>query len=141
VAALALSALALGGCGESAEQKATAQVCKARTDISTQITKLEGLPISTSFLPEAEKGVEAIRSDLKQIKAAQPNLAPARREQVAVATQGFEKEMSALAAGLAAGVKAGVGPEQLAAAAPQVKAGLAQLASAYKQALAPISCS
>ncbi len=139
--ALAMGALALAGCGESAQQKATAQVCSARSDIAKQIKTLEGLPISVSFLDDAEKSIEAIGKDLRQIKDAQPNLAPARKEQVAAATDTFEKQMSSLAAALAAGIKAGVGPSQLAAAGPEVKAGLSQLAGAYKQALAPISCS
>ncbi len=139
-AALMLTTLTLAGCGESAQEKAMAQVCKARSNISQEITKLEGLPVSSSFLSEAKKSVEAIDKDLKEIRAAQPNLEPARREQVKAATASFEKQMSTLAAGLTSGILSGVGAAQLQAAGPQIKAGLSQLANAYKQAYGPISC-
>ncbi len=140
LAALILSALTLAACGESAEQKATAQVCKARSNISQQIKTLEGLTISSTFLSEAKKSVEAIGNDLKEIKAAQPNLQPARRAQVETATENFQKQMSGLAAGLTSGLLSGVGTAQLQQAGPEIKAGLTQLANAYKQALGPISC-
>lgn len=140
LAAIALSAVALAGCGESAEQKATAKVCKARSSISAEIKTLEGLTISSSFITEAKKAVESIGTSLKEIKEAQPDLAPARKEQIAKATETFQKQMSSLAAGLTSGLLSGVGAAQLKAAEPEVKAGLTQLADAYKQALEPISC-
>ncbi len=78
IIALLLGALVLAGCGESSQEKAKAQVCKAKSDISKQVKMLSELTISTNLLTQAKDGLEAIASDLTTIKDAQPNLAPAR---------------------------------------------------------------
>lgn len=132
--ALLLSAVAFAACGESAEEKAKAQVCDARADISKQITKLSSLTISTSAIDEAKTGVEAIGKDLTKIKDAQPDLQPARKEQVEAATQTFGKQLSSTVSGITSGLS-------LSNAEKQLKSALNQLADSYKQTLAPISCS
>jgi len=140
VAALGLSVTGLTACGESAEEKASKQVCSARNNISEEITKLQGLTISTNTLNEAKAGFETISNDLKKIKEAQPNLAPARKEQIETATKTFQSQLSTMAAGLASSLGSGSLSSALANAEPQLKAALTQLATDYKQALAPISC-
>ena len=138
---VAVAALALAGCGESSEEKANKQVCSARSNISEQITKLQALTISTNTLTEAKDGFEAITKDLTKIKEAQPDLSPARKEQISSATQTFEAQLGSLAGGLATSLTSGNLTSALANAEPKLKAALTQLASDYKQALAPISCS
>ena len=86
--------LLLAGCGESSEEKAKAQVCTAKSDISKQVKMLSELTISTSLLTQAKDGLEAIAADLTKIKDAQPNLAPARKEQISSATHTFEAQVS-----------------------------------------------
>ena len=129
-----LSAGAFAACGESAEDKAKAQVCDARADISKQISTLSTLPISTSVLTEAKASVETIGKDLNKIKDAQPDLAPGRKEQVEKATETFQKQLNSTLSGLTSGLS-------LSNAESQLKTALTQLGNSYKQTLAPISCS
>lgn len=139
--AVAAAAVGLAACGESAQEKATAQVCKARTGIATEIKKLEGLTLSTSVVTEAKGSVEAIHGDLEKIKSAQPDLAAPRKEQVEAATDKFTQTLTSLASqvgklALSSGSAAG-----LSAAESGLKSALSQLSASYKEALAPISCS
>ena len=138
--ALTLSALVLVACGESAQEKAKAQVCSARSDINAQITKLENLQISTNVLNEGKAGFEAITADLKKIKEAQPNLEPAVKEQVQAGTKTFQSEMLAVGAGLLTAAKAGNLEAEIKAVGPQVKAALTQLSTTFKQAYASLKC-
>jgi Tfp pilus assembly protein PilP len=132
--ALLFSILAIAGCGKSAQEKATAQVCEARADISKQITTLSGLTLSTSAVTQAKSGVEAIAGDLKKIKGAQAGLNPARKQQVETATNTFEAQLTAIVKDLTSSLS-------LTNAASQVQSAVTQLTTSYKQTLAPISCS
>jgi hypothetical protein len=134
IVATLLSAAALAACGESAEDKAKAQVCDARADISKQISTLTTLPISTSVLTEAKAGIETIGKDLKKIKDAQPDLQPGRKEQVEKATEAFGKQLNSTLSGVTSGLS-------LSNAGTQVKTALTQLGDSYTQTLAPINCS
>jgi len=134
IVALLLVALLLAGCGESSEEKAKAQVCTAKSDISKQVKMLSELTISTNLLTQAKDGLEAIASDLTTIKDAQPNLAPARKEQIQKATHTFEAQVSSIITGL-------VSNPSLSNAEKQLKASLTQYAKSFEQALAPINCS
>jgi Tfp pilus assembly protein PilP len=134
VAALALSALAITACGESSQEKASAQVCDARADISKEVNTLTGLTITTASVTQVKTGVEAIVGDLKKIKDAQPNLAPARKEQVQSANDTFETEVTKIVSGLASNLS-------LSNAEAQLKSAVSQLAASYKKTLAPINCS
>jgi uncharacterized protein YsxB (DUF464 family) len=134
IVALALSMLALAGCGESAEEKAQAQVCSARADISKQVNTLSGLTLSIESVTQVKTGVEAVAGDLKKIKDAQPNLAPARKEQVQSATNTFETQLTTIVSELSSNLS-------LSNAETKLKSAVSQLATSYKQALAPISCS
>jgi hypothetical protein len=140
VAALLLIAVALVACGESSQEKAKAQVCSARSEISAQISKLEGLSISSTFLTEAKSSVEAINKSVTKIKEAQPNLEPAVKEQVQAGTKTFQSEMLAVGAGLLTAAKAGNLEAEIKAVGPQVKAALTQLSATFKQAYASLKC-
>jgi hypothetical protein len=140
IAALLLSAVALAACGESAQEKAKAEVCGSRSEISKQITKLQGLTLSSNSLTEAKAGIEAITKELTKIKNAQSKLDPARKQQVQSASESFATQLSSIAGGLVSSLGAGNIESALKNAGPQVKAALNKLSGAYQQALAPISC-
>ena len=126
--AVIVAAVGLVACGESAQEKATAQVCKARTDISTQIKKLEGLTLSTSVVTEAKTSVEAIRGDLEKIKDAQPDLAAPRKEQVEAATDKFTQTLTSLASDVGKlALSSGGSGAGLSAAETGLKSALSQL--------------
>jgi hypothetical protein len=129
-----LSVLALASCGESSQEKAKAQVCEARSDISKQVKALSELTLSLNVLSEAKTGVEAIGKDLTKIKDAQPNLEPARKEQVQAATHTFEAQVSSILSELTS-------KPSLSKLETQLKSSLTQLAAAYEKALAPLNCS
>jgi len=141
IAVLLVGALTLAACGESSQDKAKAEVCAARTEISKQITKLEGLTLSANSLTEAKTTFEVIGKELTKIKNAQPKLSPERKQQVQSATETFGKEVSTLAGELASSLGSGNLEAVLKNAGPQVKAALEKLSASYKQSLAPISCS
>lgn len=133
-AAVMLSALALGACGESAQEKASAQVCGARNDISKQISALTGLGLSANLPSQVKTGVEAIANDITKIKDAQGNLEPSRRRQVQTATHSFEARLSSILTGLTSNLS-------LSNAEAQFKSALNELTSSYRQTLEPVNCS
>ena len=134
IAALLLGVLVLVGCGESSQEKAKAQVCAARSDISKQVQMLSELTLSTNILTQAKTGLEAIASDVTKIKDAQPNLEPARKQQIAAATTTFANQVASIITGL-------VSNPSISNAEKQLKSSLSQYAKSFQQALAPIDCS
>lgn len=138
--ALVVGAVALAGCGESKEEKAKAEVCAARKSINEQVTKLQGLTLSSSSVDEAKSGLEKIGDEVRKIKDAQGDLAPARKEQVEAATVKFSEELKNVATQFATSALSGGTTAALEAAKPKVKSALEALAGNYQQALGPISC-
>jgi len=134
--ALGLLTLALVACGESAEEKAKAQVCSARANISKEITKLSELPLSSNLPSEIKSGAEAIGKNLNKIKDEQDKLAPARKEQVQTASSTFANQVSSIVSGLLSTKSL-----SLTNAEAQLKSAASQLKSSYKAALEPINCS
>jgi hypothetical protein len=134
--------LGLAACGESSQEKASKQVCAASSEISKQVTTLEGLPINTSFPSAALTSLEAISKSLKEVKDAAPNLEPARKEEVEAGTRAFVTEIGTLTASLAVtAIKSGDTEAALKAAEPKIKAAESQLTADYKQAFAGLKCS
>jgi hypothetical protein len=136
-AAALLAVLALGlmlsGCGESAQAKANKQVCATRSDISKQIRTLAGLTLTSSSANAAKASFEAIGRDVSQIKDTQRKLDSSRRRVVEAATHDFVTRVGAIATALTAKLSP-------ATAAAQFKRALGQLAEAYNQTLASLSC-
>ena len=139
--AVLLSAVILVACGESSQDKAKADVCAARSEISEQITKLQGLTLSSNAVNEIKSSFEKIDEELTKIKDAQGDLEPARKERVEAATKKFEGQLKTIASEVTSGLSPSNLPAALTAAAPKVKSALKTLANDYRQALAPISCS
>ncbi|HEX4186351.1 MAG TPA: hypothetical protein VHY83_00515 [Solirubrobacteraceae bacterium] len=130
---VAVATLALSGCGESAQAKAAKQVCAVRSDISQQIRTLNGLSLSSSSANAAKASFEAIGRDVTRLKALTPKLDPSRMRAVEAATHEFVTRVGAIATALGSKLSA-------ANAAAQFKSALAQLAEAYNQTLASLSC-
>ena len=134
---LLFSATALVACGESAEEKAKAEVCDARNEINTQIAKLQGLTLSTNTANEAKVAVEAIGHSLTKIKNAASKLTPARREQVEAAGKKLESEANKIASDLSSNLTAA----NLEATLTKAKSALSTFGASVKQAVAPVGCS
>jgi uncharacterized coiled-coil DUF342 family protein len=134
---LLFSTTALVACGESAEEKAKAEVCAARSDINKQIAKLQGLTLSTNTPNEVKTSVEAIGSSLTKIKNAANKLTPARMEQVEAGAKQLESEASKIASDLSSSLTLA----NLEAAVPKLKSALSTFAANVKQSLAPVGCS
>jgi uncharacterized lipoprotein YehR (DUF1307 family) len=133
LSALAFALVALSGCGESAQAKANKQVCAVRSDISKQIRTLNGLTLSASSANTAKRSFEAIGGDVSQIKGLGAKLDSAHRRAVEAATHDFVTRVGAIATALTSKLSP-------ANAAAQFKAALGQLAEAYNQTLASLSC-
>ena len=95
---------------------------------------LSELTLSTNILTQAKTGLEAIASDVTKIKDAQPNLEPARKQQIAAATTTFANQVASIITGL-------VSNPSISNAEKQLKSSLSQYAKSFQQALAPIACS
>lgn len=134
VAAVLASVFVLSSCGESSQEKAKAQVCEARSDISKQVKMLSELTLSTNVLTEAKTGLEAIGKDITKIKDAQPDLEPARKQQVQSATSTFATQINSILTEL-------VSKPSLSKLETQLKSSLTQLLAGYEKALAPLNCS
>ncbi len=135
LALLLAATVALAACGQSAQDKAKAQVCNARADITKQVDTLKGLTLSTATLDQVKSSLTAIGNDLTQIKNANEGaLSSARKQQLETATATFESEVSGIASNL-------LTSQSLSSAETQLKSALTQLAGAYQQALAPVNCS
>jgi hypothetical protein len=133
--------LGLSACGESSSDKATKQVCAATSEISSQIKKLEALPISKSFPSEVSTSFEAIGKSVGEVKAAAPKLETARKEEVEAATRSFVLELGGLTASIVSAGKASSLEAGLNSAEPQIKASLSKLGADYKKAFEALKCS
>jgi Tfp pilus assembly protein PilP len=134
---LLFSATALVACGESAEEKAKAEVCDARNEINSQIAKLQSLTLSTNTANEAKASFEAIGNSLRKIKNAASKLAPSRREQVEAGLKKLEGEASKIASEVSSNLTVA----NLEAALTKFKSALSTFGASFKQALAPVGCS
>jgi hypothetical protein len=130
----------LAACGESKQEKAKAEVCGARSEISKQIAKLQALTLSSTALNEAKASVEVIGKELKKIKGAQSNLEPARKEPVEAAVKTFESEFTAVVTQVGTSLTSSNLKSGAEAAKPQLKAALTKLGNSFTQALGPINC-
>jgi hypothetical protein len=131
---LAVVALAACGGGKSKSEKAQDSVCKARDDISKQVDTLKGLTLSTATLGQIQTSLQAIDDDLKQIKDAQGDLKGERKSEVQQANQTFLNSIKNIASTLTTS-------GSLSQAKDQATAALRQLATAYQQTFAKVSCS
>jgi gas vesicle protein len=140
IAALLIGALGLAACGESSEEKAAKQVCSSVSEISTQLKKLETLPISSSFPAEAKTSVEAINKSIGKIKESAPKLSSARKEEINAANSAFQTEIATITSSVISATKSSNLEAALKTAGPQIKAALSKLSSDYKKAFEALKC-
>ena len=150
VIACACAALALIGCGSSSEgesspspastpasasaqERAAGQVCSAREDIQAQVQTLTSLSAGSATKGDVTSALNAIRTDLQKIKAAQPDLAPERKQQVQDATAAFEAQLKDIVGQTVAGLATGDAQAQADKAAASLK-------TAVEESLQPIDC-
>ena len=134
IVAMIVLALVVSACGgQSKSDKAKSQVCDARADISKQVDTLKGLTVSTATTSQIKSSVTAIANDLKTITNAQGDLSADRRSQVQQANKAFESQVKDIVSTLGS-------TTSLSSAKSQLTTALTQLADAYKQTFAKISC-
>ena len=143
-------ALGLTGCGSSSEEgspaaeaptqaptsaqdRAVSQVCSARADIQTQVQTLTSLTADTATAATVTSALTAIQADLQKMTAAQPDLAPERKQQVQDATTAFSTELKEIVRQAVAGLAKSDARTQATNAAESLK-------SAVKASLEPIDC-
>ncbi len=142
VAVILLGAIGLAGCGESAEEKATASVCSSTKAIQAQISKLSDLSISSKAPEEIKAAAAVMKEEAAKIKESTANLPAASKAPVEAAQDTLKTELAALAAALVSTLKASGSAEAvLKQSEPEVKAAVAGLATSYKQAYESLKCS
>jgi hypothetical protein len=145
----ACAALALAGCGSSdegssssqeteqapasAQDQAASQVCSARKDIQAQAETLTTLSEGSATKAGVTSALTAVKSDVQKIKAAQPDLAPERKQQVQDAVTTFESQLKTIVQDAVAGLLTSDAKTQATNAAASLK-------SAVKESLQPIQC-
>ena len=131
--AVALLAVVVG-CGESKSDKAMADVCAARADISKQVDQLKGMTITTASTSQITDSLQAIGNNLTKIKDARADLSGDRRQQVDAANTKFESSVRATLLDVGKTVS-------LEDASTQLKNAFDRLAASYKEAFAGVDCS
>jgi uncharacterized coiled-coil DUF342 family protein len=131
--AIALVAVVVG-CGESKSDKAMADVCAARDDISKQVDQLKNMTVSTATKSQVTDSLQAIRNDLSKIADARPALSEDRRQQVDAANTKFQSSVRATLLDVGKTVS-------LQDASAQIKNAFDRLAASYKEAFSGVDCS
>ena len=131
IAASIVLATAAVACGDSAEETAQTKVCDARASIKSDIAEIKALPVAAASRDAAAAALRSIRDSLREIRGAQEDLSPQRREDVENATKAFGTEVRTAIA-TSAGTGATTGGAGTAAD---------ELGTAYEQAFRPVDCS
>jgi hypothetical protein len=127
-------AFAAAGCGESKADKAMAQVCSARDDITKQVDSLKNMTITSATTSQVSDSLQAIQNDLNKIGDARQDLSDANREQVDKANQAFASSVRKTFADIGT-------QTSLQDAATQLKAAFQDLADSYRNTFGQLSCS
>jgi uncharacterized protein YjbJ (UPF0337 family) len=124
----------VAGCGESKSDKAMADVCAARDNISKQVDQLKNMTISSATKSQVTDSLQAIRDDLSKIRDARGDLSDDRRQEIDAANTKFTSSVRATILDVGKTVS-------LEDASAQLKNAFARLADSYKQAFGSIDCS
>jgi len=134
--------IGLAACGESSEEKATAQVCSSTKAIQAQISKLSSLTISSKAPEEIKDAASVMEKEAAKIKESTANLPSASKAPVESAQKALQAELVALATGVVSAAKSGGSAEAvLKQAEPEIKAAVTGLGTGYKQAYESLKCS
>jgi len=123
----------LGGCGDSAQDQALADVCTARNDIAKQVDQLAGLTLTTATTSEVSKILGTIRDDLSTVKDARASLSDERRQDVDAANQAFATTVQETASTM-------VKTTSIDDAKAQLEAAFDELAASYRGSYGTIDC-
>ncbi len=135
IALVLLAAVTAGGCGgESKSDKAMADVCAARDDITKQVDALAGMTITTATTSQIGEALQAIRNDLGKIGDARKDLADDRRDEVDKANDAFASSVRKTVADVGTSTS-------LQGAATQLKDAFQQLKTSYQSSFGAIDCS
>lgn len=127
-----LTALALGGCGESSQAKAEATLCQGKTEVSASVEDLTRQTKQTVSISSVEGDLDKIKGGIEKIASAQSGLTGARKAQADQATSELSSELNKLEQELRS--------LSLSQIKPQLTTAIEKLVVGYKQALAPIKC-
>jgi hypothetical protein len=142
LAAILLVPIGLAGCGESSEEKATAQVCSSTKEIQAQLAKLSSLSLSSKAPEEIKAAASVMQKEAAKIKESAQNLPASSKAPVESAQGALQVELAALAKGLVSAAKSSGSLEAvLKESEPAVKTAVAGLAASYKQAYESLKCS
>ena len=142
VAAVLLVPIGLAACGESSEEKATAQVCSSTKEIQAQLSKLSSLSISSKAPEEIKDAAAVMEKEAAKIKESTANLPAASKAPVESAQTALKAELAALAKAVVSTAKSSGNIEAvLKQSEPAVKTAVAGLAASYKQAFESLKCS
>lgn len=141
IAAGVLAPIGLAGCGESAQEKAVAQVCSSTKEIREQLTKVSSLTISSRAPEEIHAAAAVLNKEAEKVKKASPKLPAAPRTEVEYAQNVTQAELNPGLATLASAAKSPGGAEALIKQhEPEIKSLVAGLAARYKQADEALKC-
>ncbi len=142
LAAILLVPVGLAACGESSEEKATAQVCSSTKEIRAQLTKLSSLSISQKAPEEIKAAAEVMKKEAAKIDESVTNLPASSKSQVETAQKALAVELAGLAKTAAStAIASGNVEAVLKESEPAVKTAVAGLAASYKQAFESLKCS
>jgi len=142
VAAVLFAPIGLAACGESSEEKATAQVCSSTKEIQAQLSKLSSLSLSSKAPEEIKGAASVMEKEAQKVKEATPNLPASSKAPVESAQAALQAELAALAKGLVSAAKSSQSLEAvLKESEPAVKTAVTGLATSYKQAYESLKCS
>ena len=140
--AILIVPIGLAGCGESSEEKATAQVCSSTKAIQAQLSKLSSLSLSSKAPEEIKAAASVMQTEAGKIKESTQNLPASSKAPVESAQSTLQLELAALAKGFVSAAKSSGSPEAvLKESEPAVKTAVAGLAASYKQAYESLKCS
>jgi len=133
IASLIAVTVGIAACGESKEDKARAQVCSARAEISKQVDQLKSLTLATATTTKVKDSLASIRKSLGDIRTGRKDLSGQRRKDVEAANDAFTSTVRQTLATVGTSVSA----ED---ARAQVKGALEQLATSYRNSLGALKC-
>src|SRR5271165_4356849 len=94
VVAMLLVPIGLTACGESSEEKATAQVCSSTKEIRAQLSKLSSLSISSKAPEEIKDAAAVMQKEAAKIKESTANLPAASKAPVETAQRELQAELA-----------------------------------------------
>ena len=117
VMGLLLIAATAVGCGESDAEQAQNQVCETLADLNTQVNELATFTAATATTKDVQQQLDAIKTDLSDIKDAQGDLNEDRKQQVESANKEFSSQVQAVASDLGTSLSASGAEAKLQSAA------------------------